>query len=778
MSGRLRLVMTGMVACATPAMAQTAPEAAPAAPANPPVAQSEEANTSGDIIVTAQRRAERLQDVPIAITAVNADAMSEARVDNIQNIQAVSPSIQFRATNISSSSANVIIRGLGTTGTSRSFEGAVGIFIDGVYRTRAAAALTNFLDLDNLQVLRGPQGTLFGKNTSAGAVLLSSATPSFDGIEGNYQIGYGNFENTDLKGAINMPLSDTLALRVAGLYTHDDGQIRDVNTGGTLNGLDSHAVKASLLFEPTDDLSIRLIGDYSKSVGNCCYGTVDYIQGPTTALIDGLITAAGRKIPSKNPDDREAAISNPTRQVTRDYGGTLLIDLGLGEGSLKSVTGLRYFDVSQRNADSDFTAVDILNFDELFTSKFFSQELTYNGKIESIDMNYVIGGFYSHETLTAGRTFRHGTQAQAFWDLLLARSGIPAGTASAPAGFFSQEVMRGTGDSYAAFTHLEKNFGDQWTMILGARYSIEKKTGSFYRPYFTPRANDPFRVIGQSPSPDYADKLTNKALSGTVGIQYKPSRDAMLYLNYNRGFKAGGVNLDANAAGGRAQNPNEFPGAVPGNPNFQPETVDAFELGGKFQYLDGKARTNFAIFYNDISNLQVAQFLGIQYLILNASSAVVYGAEIENQFEIADGIKLSADATWLPHAKYGTDPRLSAILRGQRFRYASKLTGNVGINFDRPLNDDLNVVSRWQYQYIGPQFVNTASNVERGAVNLVNGNFGIRSTTGGWTLETWVQNLFDKTYPAVVFNTALQTGDQNAYLAPARSYGITFRGNF
>ncbi len=182
MSGRLRLVMTGMVACATPAMAQTAPEAAPAAPANPPVAQTEEANSSGDIIVTAQRRAERLQDVPIAITAVNADAMNEARVDNIQNIQAVSPSIQFRATNISSSSANVIIRGLGTTGTSRSFEGAVGIFIDGVYRTRAAAALTNFLDLDNLQVLRGPQGTLFGKNTSAGAVLLSSATPSFDGI--------------------------------------------------------------------------------------------------------------------------------------------------------------------------------------------------------------------------------------------------------------------------------------------------------------------------------------------------------------------------------------------------------------------------------------------------------------------------------------------------------------------------------------------------------------------------------------------------------------------
>ena len=166
---------------AVPAHAQ-----APAPEAPAPAAQQASGGLE-DIVVTAQRRAENIQDVPIAITAADADTLATARVENVSNIQAISPSISFRATNISTSSANVIIRGLGTTGNSRSFEGSVGVFIDGVYRSRAASALQNFLDIDNLQVLRGPQGTLFGKNTTAGALLLASAKPT-DRIGGLVEI--------------------------------------------------------------------------------------------------------------------------------------------------------------------------------------------------------------------------------------------------------------------------------------------------------------------------------------------------------------------------------------------------------------------------------------------------------------------------------------------------------------------------------------------------------------------------------------------------------------
>lgn len=203
------ILLSGAALLTIPALVQDA-----AAPSVNDQISSDQGLT--EILVTAQRRAERLQNMPIAITAANSEALAEARIENIANISNISLSIQFRASNISSSSANVVIRGLGTTGNSRTFEGAVGIFIDGVYRTRAASALQNFLDIDSLQVLRGPQGTLFGKNTSAGALLLNSTSPDISQFRANYELGYGNYNALDVKGGVNIPLGDVAAVRVSG----------------------------------------------------------------------------------------------------------------------------------------------------------------------------------------------------------------------------------------------------------------------------------------------------------------------------------------------------------------------------------------------------------------------------------------------------------------------------------------------------------------------------------------------------------------------------------
>ena len=284
MRARLLAAVAG-VCLASAAQAQDVPPGSTSGTIADPTAQSSGEDASadhaqglGDIIVTAQRRSENLQNVPIAITAASADMLAQARVDNIANIQAISPSITFRATNISSSTANVIIRGLGTTGNSRSFEGSVGVFVDGVYRTRAAAALQNFLDIDNLQVLRGPQGTLFGKNTTAGALLLASAKPT-DRIGGLVEMNYGNFNSVLVRGAANLPVTDTLAFRIAGLASTRDGFYTDAQTGRDLNGDATQAVKAQLMFEPSADFSIRLIGDYSKQKQN-------YIL----TLLDGTFT--------------------------------------------------------------------------------------------------------------------------------------------------------------------------------------------------------------------------------------------------------------------------------------------------------------------------------------------------------------------------------------------------------------------------------------------------------------------------------------------------------
>lgn len=767
--------IAGVATCvlASPVVAQQASPSTSQAPETQPGAPLQ------DIVVTAQRRSERLQDVPIAVTAATAATLSQARVENISNIAAISPSINFQATNISSSSANIIIRGLGTTGNSRSFEGAVGVFIDGVYRTRAASALQNFLDIDSLQVLRGPQGTLFGKNTSAGAVLISSTAPDVTKIAADVEGTYGNYDTYKAKGAVNIPIvTDVAALRVAAMYDQGSGYLTDVNTGRGLNRIHSQAYKAQLLIAPSDAYSLRIIADYSKSDGNCCYGTVNYIDGPTQPLINALTHMSGLQVPSSNLSKRQGGINARSGQEIVDYGGTALLTADVGIGTIKSVTAIRSFKLTQTNADSDFSPADVFALGETFDSQFISQELTFNGEISAINANYVLGGFFSDEKLKMTRDLFWGTQAQIYFDALVGALGLPAGTAAAPPGQWAAERMSGTAQSYAGFAHIDAEVFDKVNLILGARYSVEKKSGRFSYGYFTPLPNAAFSILGVAPAPAYDDKTTNHSLSGTAGIQYRPSRDVMLYLTYNRGFKAGGINIDANAAGTLVNNPAVIPGAVPLSPKYDPEAVNAIELGGKFQYFNHRARTNIAFFYNDISNLQVAQFIGLQFTVLNARSAKTYGAEIENLFELIPGVTLSLDGTWLPHAQYGDDPGIGEALSGQRFRFAPKFAGNAALNLDLPVTADLSVVGRAQYQYSSSQYINTASPTKRGSVGLLNGNFGVKSERLGIQVEGWILNALNKTYVTQAFATPLQTGDENAYLAPPRTYGITVRGRF
>lgn len=731
-----------------------------------------------DIVVTAQRRAENLQNVPIAITAADGDALAAARVENIANVQSVSPSISFRVSNISTSSANVIIRGLGTTGNSRSFEGSVGIFIDGVYRSRAAAALQNFLDIDNLQVLRGPQGTLFGKNTTAGALLLSSASPTLGSASGMIDLGYSNYNNLVARAAASVPLGDTAAIRIAGLASNNDGFYRDSTTGQRLNGDRTQAVKGQLLWEPGDSVSIRLIGDYSRGSGNCCYATTDFIDGPTQPLVDALATALGQTLPSKDLGDFEQTLNGNGRQVIEDYGGTLLGEFGLGDGTLKSVTALRRFSVDQRDMDPDFSGADIFRIDEAFKSRFFSQELTYNAKIDALNADLVLGAFYSNEKLRMSRGLPWASQGQAYWDTVLAAAEIPPGTVDASPGLWATEAMTGTAKSYAAFAHVDFAVGDRFNVLAGLRYSVERKTGSFRNPFYRSQPNDVFRVLGAMPGPAYADSTTDKSLSGTFGVQFRPVDEVMLYATYNRGFKAGGVNIDPNGAGTTANNPSETPGAVLLSPVYKPETVNAFEVGAKLQYLDRRARTNIAFFYYDLSDLQVAQFVGLRFTVLNAQSAKDYGVEVENLFQITDGLTLGLDGTWVPRARYGVDANIDPVLSGSRFRFAPKFQGNATLSLDQPISDTVNLTGRVQYQYSGRQFLNTASLAERGSVGLLNANLGFRLPDSNLSVEVWGQNLTNEVYPTLSFNTPLQTGDENAYLGAPRTYGVRLRATF
>ena len=205
--------------------------------------------------------------------------------------------------------------------------------------------------------------------------------------------------------------------------------------------------------------------------GNCCYATSAFNDGPTQPLVDALTRALGLAVPSAKPSDWEQTLNGNGRQTIKDYGGTALIDIGLGDSSLKSVTALRKFSVDQRDMDPDFSGADIFRYFETFESRFFSQEVTLNSKIAALNADVVLGGFFSDEKLKMSRILPWAVQGQVYWDTLLGAAGIPAGLAQAPVGPWATEDMRGTAKSYAAFAHLDFALGTRVNVIAGLRYS-------------------------------------------------------------------------------------------------------------------------------------------------------------------------------------------------------------------------------------------------------------------------------------------------------------------
>lgn len=735
-----------------------------------------------EVVVTAQRRAESMQEVPVAVTAATAEDLQMAQVDSIAGIEQISSSIKFDVTNSAANSANIMIRGIGTVGNSRAFEGAVGVFIDGVYRTRAGQAMQNWLDIGGLEILRGPQGTLFGKNTSAGALILNSVAPDPDAVALDYEVGFGSYGKQMVRGAANLPVSDNLAVRIAGLWGEQDGYIEDPN-GGDYNERKPRALKAQFLYQPSDTFSAHLIADWSDEENNCCYGQVDVIDGPMQPFIDTvLIPARGLEAPSADFDDYEQVLSGATDQGIEDGGVVLRMRWDLASGNtLKSVTGYRDWSISQWNMDGDFTGANILIINESLSTEMLSQEFTLEGDLGSVGpfagADYVAGVYMAKEDIEAHHELGWGDQAQAYFDVYLGAAGIPAGVADASPGIWSDIDMPAESTSYAAFTHWNLDVTDDFGLTLGVRYSEDDKSGAMVRNNFTESPTAVFRLLRVQPGPVYSDDFGDSAISGTLAARYHLSADAMAYASYSRGYKAGGVNIDNTAAGTLDNNPEEVPGAVPQDPTYKSEFVDGYELGLKSEYLGGRARSNLALFYNEMTDLQIAQFIGTAFTIDNAPEATAYGVELENEFLLSDAFTLSFDLTHIAEAKFGDAPLLGA-LADRDFAHAPEWAGNLALSLDQPLTDSLDLFGRLGLNYSTELYTNTSNDYMRDAESQLAATLGVRPAGGGWSLAAWCQNCSDARYVTQHFNSPLQGPDSNGYVSVPRTYGLTLRGAF
>ena len=399
------------------------------------VAGEATADSYGDeIIVTATRRSQVAQDVPIAVTVVGGEQLENAGIVDIRGIRQLTPSLQTTTGQSSATGVVLSIRGIGTAGDNPGFEPAVGVFVDGVFRARAGLALAELPPVDRVEVLRGPQGTLFGRNTSAGALSITTKGPDFT-LGGYGELTYGNYDNIEVKAGVTGPISQTFAVRLDGGYHKRDGYIQDVNSDRKINNLDRYFVRAQGLIE-NENLSVRLIGDYYKTDENCC-GAIQVTNGRTTPAVQFLAGLGGNVgYPTDlDPSKRRMAIS-PNRAFTEkveEYGASGEINYDFGDVKLTSITAYRDWK-ALRDQDIDFSGLDRAYRDDYKTTlRDITQEVRLQGRSGILD--WLVGGFYLNEKLTLRDTIRFGTQADQYVDALLAGATANPANPFAPNGY-------------------------------------------------------------------------------------------------------------------------------------------------------------------------------------------------------------------------------------------------------------------------------------------------------------------------------------------------------
>ena len=379
------------------------------------------ASAQDEIIVTATKRAQTLQEVPVAVSVVDAEVIQDSQINDIIDLQTSVSSLRVTQQQ-NASQTNFIIRGFGNGANNPGIEPSVGVFIDGVYRSRSAAAILDLPTLERVEVLRGPQSTLFGKNTSAGAISLTTKAPSFD-WEGSVEATAGNLGAVRFRGTLSGPISDTVAFRISGSTNNRDGTYTNVVNGSdNINERDRYAVRGQLLWEPTDTLSFRAIGDYNKIDEVCCGAPFITVGGTTQGVIVGAL--GGTIPPSTDPDARQVSVNQDPVNELEGYGGSLQADWDLGFATLTSITSYR--EQSDFNdTDVDFTSVDLATQPQQVDYETFTTELRLAGEFESGvgTFNWLLGGFYFDEEVNFQQQTTFGSDFRAFGDTLLAGLG-------------------------------------------------------------------------------------------------------------------------------------------------------------------------------------------------------------------------------------------------------------------------------------------------------------------------------------------------------------------
>ncbi len=737
-----------------------------------------------EIVVTARKRVESLQETPIAISAFSADALERQQIESTVDLDQVSPNLQFASYGPltgNNAAAQVYIRGIGQSDGSSGVDPGVGLYIDDVYMGRSVGGVMEFRDIDSVQVLRGPQGTLFGRNTIGGAVLLTTTLPG-DEFGGTVRVGVGDDDLREVFAAVDLPISETVGLRVSGGMRERDGYVTRISDGLDLGNEDTQTFQSTLRWQASDAFTATLRADYTKSDENgspFVYVTMNGRQAFPAAISTGAGCPGATFPPPSVPQD--VVDVRCANDVTWDLGhftngGTAKASSTLDNWgtsavlewevsptlTLKSVTAYRELEW-HGSRDADNTALLVLHTDYTSDGDQTSQELQALFDFGSV--NGVLGAFYFEESIE---------------DTLIVPFAAPPPLVASGAVPGSQDFQQAfiDNDNWAAFTQWTFDVTDALSLTAGVRYTEETKgieivsftTTPLGAPvvvptgYNTPGVPGPGLNILLQPFENQYSSTT-----GSASVQYQFSDTFMTYLSWSQGFKSGGFNQRYNSAP---------PGNVP--VPFDEENAETFELGFKSEF-GGSFRLNGAIFRTDYDEMQLTYRLGIVPLLFNAGQSKIEGAELE--FTYAPGALIVEGSLGYLDNEFEEIAEVPGTTQtvgpNNRLPFTPELQGNIGIGYDFPAGAGT-LTPRINVSYTDEQFFDAANSIEVAQLDSVTVlNASVTWASDRWRIRGGLNNATDEDY-RVAGNSSYSTsaGYAEAIYARPRSWFLSAEYTF
>ena len=782
-------------------------------------AQDDGAREVEVITVTATRRAESIQDVPISISAYNAEFIEDSGVTDIRDVALYSPNFTISSSSQLSNN-RIAIRGVGSVGNS-GIEPSVGVFIDGVYYPKPGSVIGNLMDIQSFEVLRGPQGTLFGRNTPVGALNITTKKPNFEEYSGTAELGFGSFGATKLGASLNVPLNENAAMLLSAKHTDRDGYGKNLLSGDDIKGREDLNLRGKLVYEPTETLSMTFIADSGKIESGGA--TVEFLNGTESPFFLGTLGALAGLDPSVvdstgNPITAASLVtSDPydhdVYQDTRDdltdeqFGFSFDTTYELGSGhKIRSISATRSW-------EADYFESAIRLPIKLFPRKTDYDSETYSQEIQFLSpvggaFDYIAGAFWYKEDYSISQDFDLGSECcnpVVFGTVANTPAlGGPAaaGPTAAACDFFPQ-IDASDGDIYqrltstAFFAQGTYHASDALRFTLGGRHTADDKTASFSNVVNNPfvialsvRDNESWSNLDIAETRSDGSSFDDSKFTYFANASWDYNDDIMLFATTSSGFKSGGFNTDGT-----------FPALTRDQRIFGPEDTTNYELGMKSTLLDGSMLLNLTAFRMNIDGFQDRAFDGISFITRNVGELLQQGIEADMNWAATDRLNVIGgfsylDSEFLDYRNASPLPGgAPQDLTGQRAHFAPKTQYSLVGDW----SDDTSLFGGSQY-YIRGELQNTGeqnvgANTNRNpqtnidAYTLLNARAGFRSADDTWEVGVWGKNVADEGYCMTIFaqpfasqlngvNAAAATQPQRCVTGTPRTWGVDFKYRF